>query len=116
MSDKLNTQLFELEPKIKGSAGLISRSILIDEWIVNYLNHSDLSDYVSGMTVPKLNQGNSKVIQIPIPPLPEQKRIVAQLDVLQEQTKKLEAIYQNKIEDLEELKKSILQKVFNGEL
>ena len=32
------------------------------------------------------------------------------------ETKKLEAIYQKKIDDLEELKKSVLQKVFNGEL
>ena len=32
------------------------------------------------------------------------------------ETKRLEAIYQRKIEDLEELKKSVLQKAFNGEL
>ena len=32
------------------------------------------------------------------------------------ETKKSERIYQQKMEDLEELKKSILQKAFNGEL
>ncbi len=32
------------------------------------------------------------------------------------ETKRLEAIYQQKLEDLEELKKSILQKAFEGEL
>jgi type I restriction enzyme S subunit len=32
------------------------------------------------MTVPKLNQGNLKNIQITVPSLPEQKRIVAILD------------------------------------
>ena len=32
------------------------------------------------------------------------------------ETKKLEAIYQQKISDLEELKKSVLQKAFSGEL
>jgi type I restriction enzyme S subunit len=31
-------------------------------------------------------------------------------------TKKLEANYQKKLEDLEELKKSILQKAFSGQL
>jgi len=36
--------------------------------------------------------------------------------LLKKQTKKLEAIYHQKIEDLEELKKSVLQKAFNGEL
>jgi type I restriction enzyme S subunit len=32
------------------------------------------------------------------------------------ETKKLEAIYEKKLADLEELKKSILQKTFDGEL
>ena len=45
-----------------------------------------------------------------------QKQIVQKLDALQAETKKLEEIYQKKIEDLEELKKSVLQKAFNGEL
>lgn len=46
----------------------------------------------------------------------EQKEIVLKLDELREQTKKLEKNYQKKLEDLEEMKKSILQKAFNGEL
>lgn len=37
-------------------------------------------------------------------------------DALSAETKRLEAIYQQKLNDLEELKKSILQKAFNGEL
>lgn len=57
-----------------------------------------------------------KNLKIPIPPLPEQKRIVAKLDSLSAETKRLEKIYQQKIADAEELKKSILQKAFNGEL
>ncbi len=46
----------------------------------------------------------------------EQQTIVDQLDALRAETQKLEAVYQKKIDDLEELKKSILQKAFNGEL
>lgn len=45
-----------------------------------------------------------------------QKTIVKKLDALSSEIKKLEAFYQKKIEDLEELKKSVLQKAFNGEL
>jgi type I restriction enzyme S subunit len=48
--------------------------------------------------------------------LESQKQIVAQLDQLQTQTKKLETIYQQKINNLVELKKTILQKAFKGEL
>jgi len=35
---------------------------------------------------------------------------------LSEETKKLEKIYEQKLADLEELKKSVLRKVFAGEL
>jgi type I restriction enzyme S subunit len=53
---------------------------------------------------------------LPIPPLPIQQSIVEKLDQLILQTKKLESLYQHKLADLEELKKSVLQKAFNGEL
>ena len=48
--------------------------------------------------------------------LAEQQTIVRQLDALRAETQKLEAVYRKKIVDLEELKKSVLQKAFNGEL
>ena len=48
--------------------------------------------------------------------LDEQQSIVQKLDALSSETKKLEANYQKKLEDLEELKKSILQKAFSGQL
>ncbi|MBW7863310.1 MAG: restriction endonuclease subunit S [Candidatus Hydrogenedentes bacterium] len=56
------------------------RDIVLDNWLIHYLNHSDLSEYVSGLTVPKLNQGNLRDILIPLPPLAEQRRIVGILD------------------------------------
>lgn len=48
--------------------------------------------------------------------LNEQKNIVLKLDSMFNETKKLQSIYEQKIADLEELKKSILQKAFAGEL
>jgi len=48
--------------------------------------------------------------------LTEQKSIVAKLDALSTKTKKLEAIYQQKLADLKELKKSVLKRAFSGEL
>jgi type I restriction enzyme S subunit len=63
-----------------------------------------------------LNKQKLKELQIPLPQLSEQQTIVRQLDALRAETQKLEAVYQKKIDDLEELKKSILQKAFAGEL
>lgn len=48
--------------------------------------------------------------------LPEQRSIVAKLDALSAESKKLEAIYRQKLADLDELKKSVLQKAFTGQL
>lgn len=50
------------------------------------------------------------------PSLKEQQTIVQKLDTLSVETKKLEAIYTQKLNDLDELKKSVLQKAFSGEL
>lgn len=56
------------------------RKRVLDDWLIYFLNAADLSEFVSGMTVPKLNQGRLREIPIPLPPLDEQKRIVAILD------------------------------------
>ena len=53
---------------------------LDQQWLVYFLNFEDLMPLVSGLTVPKLNQGSMREIQVPIPPIAEQQRIVAILD------------------------------------
>lgn len=70
-----------------------------------------------GATISRLYNDNLKSIKICFPKsLKEQQTIVRQLDALRAETQKLEAVYQKKLDDLEELKKSILQKAFAGEL
>jgi len=69
-----------------------------------------------GTTQKFVGLGYLRDFPIMLPSLEEQEFFVAKLDALSEQTKKLETIYRRKIADLEELKKSILQKAFNGEL
>ncbi|MBS1741295.1 MAG: hypothetical protein BGO32_02325 [Bacteroidetes bacterium 37-13] len=69
-----------------------------------------------GATMSNLNQTILSELPIRIPSVEEQQTIVRQLDALRTETQKLEAVYQKKLDDLEELKKSILQKAFAGEL
>lgn len=57
-----------------------NRDVLIDKWLIFWLTFSDLSEFVTGVTVPKLNQKNLRSIKLPLPPLQEQRRIVALLD------------------------------------
>lgn len=71
----------------------------------------------TGATVVGIKSSLLKKITIYFPKsISEQQTIVQKLDSFSTETKKLETIYQKKIEDLEELKKSILQKAFSGEL
>lgn len=69
-----------------------------------------------GATRQAITKAQIESFKISIPPLKAQQTLVHQLDVLRAETQKLEAVYQKKINDLEELKKSILQKAIAGEL
>ena len=84
----------------------------------NYYKNILLKDGAEGgATRQALTKTGLEQFEVYIPKtLEDQQKIVAQLDELQEQTKKLEQIYEQKIKDLDELKQSILQKAFNGEL
>ena len=56
------------------------RNRLLDRFLIEVLNEADLTPYVTGVTVPKLNQGKLKNIQIPLPPMEVQKEIVAEIE------------------------------------
>ncbi len=56
------------------------REHLIDELLVYYLNFANLQPFITGVTVPKLNQEKMRSIEIPVPPLSEQQSIVDYLD------------------------------------
>lgn len=79
-------------------------------------NTKYLNSLGSGATFKEVSGGVLKNIKITFPSFIDQKSIVAKLDTLSAKTKKLETIYQQKLTDLEELKKSVLKKAFNGEL
>ena len=53
---------------------------------------------------------------IPVPDMITQEKIVSELQSLKLYIDKIEAIYRKKILKIDELKKSILQKAFSGEL
>jgi type I restriction enzyme, S subunit len=79
-----------------------------------FTNYAILGSERAGM--PKVNRNHLFAFKLKLPPLEQQTQIVEKLDKLRAETQKLEAIYKQKIEDLEELKKSILQKAFAGQL
>ena len=76
----------------------------------------ELVSQAVGGAQPNISQIKIKNTLVPLISIKQQQTIVRQLDALRAETQKLEAVYQKKIADLEELKKSILQKAFAGEL
>jgi type I restriction enzyme S subunit len=72
---------------------------------------------LKGSGVPNLHLEEIREVEISFPKSKkEQNKLVEKLNNFSTETKKLEAIYNQKINDLEELKKSVLQKAFSGEL
>ncbi len=69
-----------------------------------------------GSAQANINMGTFEHERFPFPPVAEQKRIVAQLDALSEETQCLARLYERKLAALEALKKSLLHQAFSGEL
>jgi len=69
-----------------------------------------------GSAQANINLGTFENELFPFPPVSQQKEIVDKLNQLFNECERLENVFLRKIDDLEELKKSILQKAFAGEL
>jgi len=95
-------------------------SKILNMFLVHYMNSiigkKNFLGYIGGAAITRLTLVKIKNVCLAVPPIKVQQTIVKKFDSLAEETKKLESIYQQKIADLEELKKTILQKAFNGEL
>lgn len=59
------------------------RDLLLDIYLIEMLNQIDLSSYITGVTVPKLNQEKLRSIQFPLPPIEIQREIVAEIESYQ---------------------------------
>lgn len=99
---------------------IIKRSeTILSEYIAFLLNSGVLSkiqDSKGGSVQEIINTSVIKNLIIPVPNLQHQGKIIEELNNVSKQAEKLEAIYTQKIADLEEMKKSVLQKAFSGQL
>jgi type I restriction enzyme S subunit len=66
--------------------------------------------------MPKVNRDHLFSFKVWLPPVREQAVLAANLDLLHEKTQRLERIYQQKLAELEALKKSLLHQAFTGQL
>lgn len=73
-----------------------------------YLNYLDIGRYKTGVSVPTLDRNSLNNIKIPLPPIPEQRKIAHVLSTVQKAIKQQD----NLIRTTTELKKALMQKLF----
>ena len=84
----------------------------INKFLFYMLNFQDLRPYIVGSTRRKLNQEYLRQIYLPLPPLPEQKKIAEILSTVDEAIEKVNKA----IEGTERLKKGLMNELLSGRL
>jgi type I restriction enzyme S subunit len=87
-------------------------------YLVYALRASCVQDQIvpQGAALKHLYLVDLRRLAIPLPPLSEQKRIVARLDQINDETQSLANLYEQKLTKLEALKRSLLNQAFSGKL
>ena len=97
------------------SAGYITR-----DYLFHLLLSKSFTDYaIQGSAragMPKVNRDHLFDFMVWLPKIDMQQKIAAKLDVLHEETQRLERIYLQKLSALADLKKSLLHQAFTGQL
>ncbi|EPC9468913.1 restriction endonuclease subunit S [Campylobacter lari] len=113
----------EFEFSIFVSLGLLKPKVkIISDYLVYFLNSCFIEGWIDnnkvggGTHTAKLNLNILEKCPIALPPFKEQKKIASYLDELSSNVKNLKQNYQMQIKNLQELKKSLLDKAFQGRL
>lgn len=93
----------------------------IDKIYITYvLKNGDFQEYIeknsTGATIKNVSLKTMRAYKIPLPPLPTQQKVVAYLNEISNKMEKIKQIQKEKMQSLKELKASILDKAFKGEL
>lgn len=100
--------------------GIRLKSLANNDFIKYYLSfrsvYHQLEIQVHGATRPRVNTTQIKNIEINLPPLSEQQRIVAEIESRLSQASAAEESIGKSLQQAEALRQSILKKAFNGEL
>jgi type I restriction enzyme S subunit len=96
---------------------IVDRCFEFDGAFLTYLlNFKNLRGLARQAAQPVISNSSLRDLLLPFPQIAEQKAIASKLDALSEETRRLAAIYEQKLAALAALKKSLLHRAFNGAL
>ncbi|PKM29044.1 MAG: hypothetical protein CVV07_12135 [Gammaproteobacteria bacterium HGW-Gammaproteobacteria-11] len=90
-------------------------NMVLNEYLYQFYGVCDWNPS-KGATISRLYNDDLRSIKISFPSLEQQKSLVCMMVDLNKKTQSLQSQYIRKLADLDELKKSLLQKAFSGEL
>lgn len=97
--------------------GVLPSDTILPELMFMYFLSVDMRELGSGSSIPQINNYDIAPLKICFPEHEDaQAKAVREFEEYQAATKELEGAYRRKLDDLIDLKQSILQKAFSGEL
>lgn len=92
--------------------------VCVPEYVYHFVETQtqEMLGLAAGSTFPNLPGAKLKVLEISIPPVPQQRRVVAYLDSLEAKVEGLKQLQKQTAAELDALLPSILDKAFKGEL
>lgn len=88
----------------------------LHKWLISSTFTNWASNQQGRTVLPKINQEALAVIKVPVPPLAEQRRIVAQIEALQARSRKAREALEAIPALLEQYRQSVLASAFRGDL
>lgn len=117
--DKFKDVAFKIDGKtwVNNHAHVLkAKKITTNNFLLYYLNQFDYNGFVGGTTRLKLTQSDLKKIPFPLPPLPEQERIVAKLDALFAQHEAMRKALERIPQLLKNFRQQVLDQAISGKM
>lgn len=111
------------EPRVCLSQGMCVFRLTadLDANLLLYMLNSSIGRHQAvtaavGAAHPHINLGDIKAFQLPVPPIEEQSAILQMVDAFADGVTQLDSVYRQKLNALDDLKKSLLHQAFTGQL
>ncbi len=115
-----NTFLSNSDNASKALRQELNAAEIIPRFLLHFMKSSSTRNRLTrgggGANINNINQAKLSALSVPVPPFKKQEAIATALDELSGETLRLESLFLQKFSALTELKQSILQKAFSGEL